>query len=156
MTLCESGSVISVIRPKTISSVHGTVCMYSVTGFHWIPTHRWISLGFYGVPYLPQVPADNGQIDTAYRLLLNQEPPSWLYPIVRYDATTIWEQWNGGREGDTFSDVLNNSFNHVAFGSIGSFFYTHIAGVSCLEPEIQENTDLPKTRRRTHQCQGFL
>ena len=37
--------------------------------------------------------SDTGHLDDAYRLLLQRECPSWLYPVIM-DATTIWERWD--------------------------------------------------------------
>ena len=34
-----------------------------------------------------------GHLDDAYRLLLERECPSWLYPVTQ-GATTVWERWD--------------------------------------------------------------
>ena len=46
-----------------------------------------LSTGFTGTPYLLFALADNGYIDTAYSLLLQDTCPSWLY-CVKAGATT--------------------------------------------------------------------
>lgn len=62
-------------------------------------------------------------------LLLNKNYPSWLYPITM-GATTIWEQWDGIKPDTTFQSNRLNSFNHYAYGAIGNWLYTTIAGIS--------------------------
>ena len=52
-----------------------------------------LSTGFLGTPYLLSVLADNGRLDLAYKLLLNEDFPSWGYP-VKHGATTMWERWD--------------------------------------------------------------
>jgi len=49
--------------------------------------------GFVGTPYLCRVLSANGANELAYRLLLNEDYPSWRY-AVNLGATTIWERWN--------------------------------------------------------------
>ena len=60
-----------------------------------------LSTGFIGISHLNPVLTLAGHADVAYRLLLQDGYPSWLYP-VRHGATTIWERWNGWTEADGF------------------------------------------------------
>lgn len=50
-----------------------------------------ISTGFLGTPHICHVLSRFGYQDVAYRLLLQENFPSWLYPIKK-GATTIWER----------------------------------------------------------------
>jgi len=61
-------------------------------------------------------------------LLNRKEYPSWLYPVTQ-GATTIWERWDGQKPDGTFQDVGMNSFNHYAYGAIGEWLYTRVAGI---------------------------
>ena len=70
----------------------------------------------------------------AWRLLLNEDYPSWLYP-VRHGATTIWERWNGWTEEDGFFNPQMNSFNHYSLGSVGEWLYRCVAGIE-LDPQV--------------------
>ena len=45
--------------------------------------------------------------------------PSWLYPVTM-GATTIWERWDGIKPDGSFQNPGMNSFNHYAYGAIGS------------------------------------
>ena len=74
-----------------------------------------------------------GRADVAYRLLLRDDYPSWLYP-VKHGATTIWERWNGWTHQDGFFNPHMNSFNHYSLGSVGEWLFRHVAGIE-LDPE---------------------
>ena len=77
--------------------------------------------GFVGIPYLCFALSQNGHADTALKLLLQTECPSWLYQITK-GSTTIWEYWN--------NDTFKASFNHYAYGSIGAWLYTVLGGIT--------------------------
>ncbi|OCX52510.1 alpha-L-rhamnosidase [Mucilaginibacter sp. PPCGB 2223] len=87
-----------------------------------------ITTGFLGTPYICQVLTRFGHLDMAYRLLLQETFPSWLYP-VKLGATTIWERWDGVRTDGSFEAITMNSFNHYAYGAIGDWMYRTIAGL---------------------------
>jgi alpha-L-rhamnosidase len=87
-----------------------------------------LTTGFLGTPYLCEVLTRFGHLDIAYRLLLQETYPSWLYP-VKMGATTIWERWNGEKPDSTFETPGMNSFNHYAYGAIGDFMYRQVAGI---------------------------
>lgn len=87
-----------------------------------------LSTGFLGTPYLCRVLSDFGHADVAYRLLLQDTYPSWLYP-VKMGATTIWERWDGIRPDGTFETPSMNSYNHYAYGAIGDWMYRVVAGI---------------------------
>ncbi len=57
-----------------------------------------------------------------------KEYPSWLYPVTQ-GATTIWERWDGQKPDGTFQNADMNSFNHYAYGAIGEWLYTYVAGI---------------------------
>ena len=60
-----------------------------------------LTTGFLGTPYLCHVLTRFGHVDVAYKLLLQDTYPSWLYP-VKMGATTIWERWDGEKPDSTF------------------------------------------------------
>ena len=86
-----------------------------------------LSTGFTGTPYLLFALADNGYVDTAYRVLMQDTCPSWLY-CVKMGATTFWEQWNAITPD---GKVRDPSMNHYAYGAVGDFLYRRVLG---LEP----------------------
>ncbi|MFC4302261.1 family 78 glycoside hydrolase catalytic domain [Cohnella boryungensis] len=87
-----------------------------------------LTTGFVGTPYLNHVLSDNGHHDAAYRLLFQQDYPSWLYQVVK-GATTIWEHWDGIKPDGSFWSTDMNSFNHYAYGAIGDWLYRRVAGI---------------------------
>jgi alpha-L-rhamnosidase len=93
-----------------------------------VRTMRHLTTGFLGTPALTRALSDNGYLDDAYALLLNERYPSWLYP-VKQGATTIWERWDGMKPDSSFQDRGMNSFNHYAYGAIGDWMYRVVAGL---------------------------
>ncbi|MBN2611207.1 MAG: glycoside hydrolase family 78 protein [Bacteroidales bacterium] len=93
-----------------------------------------LTTGFLGTPYLCTTLADNGYSTQAFKLLFNKKYPSWLYPVTM-GATTIWERWDGIRPDGSFQDAGMNSFNHYAYGAIGHFLYSRVAGIMS-DPEF--------------------
>ena len=95
-----------------------------------------IGTGFPGTPYILFALADNGCLDAAYKMLLNQKCPSWLYE-VKMGATTIWERWDGLDEngvcpiGNDGTDLMI-SYNHYASGAVGDFLYRRVAGIEAV------------------------
>lgn len=88
-----------------------------------------LSTGFTGTPYLLFALADNGYADTAYRVLMQDTCPSWLY-CVKMGATTFWEQWNAITPD---GKVRDPSMNHYAYGAVGDFLYRRVLGLEPLE-----------------------
>ena len=94
--------------------------------------HR-IGTGFVGTPLVCDALCDVGAPETAYRLLLQTECPSWLYPVVN-GATTIWERWDGIRPDGSRNPGDMNSFNHYAFGAVAAWLHRTVAGLNPGEP----------------------
>ncbi|MBQ1363654.1 MAG: family 78 glycoside hydrolase catalytic domain [Oscillospiraceae bacterium] len=106
--------------------------------------------GFPGTPYLLFSLADHGKEDTAFRTLLSESCPGWLY-AVKAGATTIWERWDALRPDGTVNtgghgrDGGMVSFNHYANGAAGDFLYRRIAGLEAAEGGYRRFTVAPKT-----------
>ena len=93
-----------------------------------------LTTGFLGTPYLCHVLTRFGYDSIAYKLLLQDTYPSWLYP-VKMGATTIWERWDGIRPDTSFQTPTMNSFNHYSYGAIGDWMYRVIAGIDTYTDE---------------------
>jgi alpha-L-rhamnosidase len=94
-----------------------------------IATHQnHLTTGFLGTPYLCPVLSAHGRTDVAYLLLMQDTYPSWLYP-VKMGATTIWEHWDSIKPDGSFYEPRMNSFNHYAYGAIGEWLYSGVAGI---------------------------
>lgn len=94
----------------------------------WKNRNWHLSTGFLGVKDLNFVLTAAARTDVAYRLLLAEDYPSWLFP-VKNGATTIWERWDGWTPDKGFQDPGMNSFNHYAYGAIGQWLYQQVAGL---------------------------
>lgn len=90
-----------------------------------------LNTGFLATPLLCRVLSDHGHTDTAYRLLLQDTAPSWLYP-VKHGATTIWESWDGVREDGTVHDSLN----HYSYGAISGWLMEDVCGIRLREGKL--------------------
>lgn len=102
-----------------------------------------LSTGFLGTPRLLPVLTDTGHTDVAYRLLQQRSYPSWGYQIDR-GSTTMWERWDSIRPDGSFQDPGMNSFNHYAYGSVGEWLYTNIAGIAAGRPGYREIVVRPR------------
>ncbi|MBR0161262.1 MAG: family 78 glycoside hydrolase catalytic domain [Oscillospiraceae bacterium] len=89
-----------------------------------------LTTGFPSTPFLLFALCDAGLQDEAYKLLLQDSRPSWLY-AVRHGATTIWERWDSLREDGSIEE---SSLNHYAYGAVGDFFYRRICGLEAIDP----------------------
>ena len=94
-----------------------------------------LTTGFLGTPYLCHVLTRFGYNDIAYKLLLQDSYPSWLYP-VSMGATTIWERWDGIRPDSTLERPSMNSYNHYSYGAIGDWMYRVMVGVDTYEDGV--------------------
>ena len=92
-----------------------------------------IRTGFAGTPFINHALTETGHLDTAYRLLLQTECPSWLYPVTM-GATTIWERWDSMLPDGTINPGQMTSFNHYAFGAVAYWMHQIIGGIAPLEP----------------------
>jgi alpha-L-rhamnosidase len=93
-----------------------------------------LALGFLGVRPLCPVLSDIGAGAEAYRLLLNETYPSWGFS-VRQGATTIWERWDGWTPERGFQSPNMNSFNHYAYGAVGEWLFSRVAGIDLVEDQ---------------------
>ncbi len=93
--------------------------------------------GFIGTAWISKALSDAGRDDLAYRLLQNDEYPSWLYAIDQ-GATTIWERLNGYTvEGGFGGNNSMNSFNHYSFGAVGQWMMAYSLGIERGEAGFQ-------------------
>lgn len=99
-----------------------------------VRARNWhLSTGFLGTPYLLPVLSRFGHDDVAYRLLSQDTYPSWLYPVVHGDATTVWERWDSWSDSRGFADPGMTSFNHYAYGAVGEWMYRTLGGIAPAE-----------------------
>lgn len=87
-----------------------------------------MSTGYVSTPYVLPVLCKYGYIDAAYKLIMQDTPPSWN-AMFAHGGTTITEGWNTYMEAEDGSYFINGSLNHYALGSVGAWFYTDILGI---------------------------
>ena len=115
------------LRPKAFAHL---VDLIEARGCH-------LTTGFVGTPLLLPVLTRFGRTDLAYKILLQEDYPSWLY-TVRNGATTMWERWNSYTKEHGFGDVGMNSFNHYAYGAVGEWMYAVIGGIRPSAPGFKK------------------
>lgn len=92
-----------------------------------------VSTGFAGTPFITHALTDTGHVDEAYRLLLEEGCPSWLYPVTM-GATTVWERWDSMLPDGTINPGEMTSFNHYALGAVADWMHKAIGGIRPLAP----------------------
>ena len=97
-----------------------------------IEDNKWaLDTGFVGTHMLCLVLGSTGHADIAYKLLLREAYPSWIYEVDS-GATTVWERWNGQGPASRPEFLGMNSFNHYAYGAVAEWMYRGVCG---LEPD---------------------
>ncbi len=118
-----------------------------------------LSTGFVGISHLNPILTLSGHADVAYKLLLQESYPSWLFPVMQ-GATTIWERWDSWTIANGFHKDGMNSFNHYSLGSVGEWLFRHVAGIELddteggyqrftLRPYLRAGLDHAKATYRT-------
>lgn len=107
-----------------------------------VESYGHITTGFLGTPHISNALTKCGLNDLAYRLLLHEGYPGWLYPVTM-GATTIWERWNSMMPDRTIPDNGMNSFNHYSFGAIGDWLYREAAGLKEAAPGFKKICIMP-------------
>lgn len=102
-----------------------------------------LTTGFAGTQFLCRVLSDNGEHETAGKIFLQEDCPSWLYS-VNLGATTVWELWDGVNPDGSFNPYEMNSLNQYALASIGDWMHRNLGGISSLEPGYKKSRIAPR------------
>lgn len=84
-----------------------------------------LDTGFMATPHILDILCQYGYAETAWKVLLQKQCPSWLYEVEQ-GATTVWENWDAVRPDGKLAGC---SFNHYAFGCVGDFLYRKVLGI---------------------------
>jgi alpha-L-rhamnosidase len=117
------------LLPENVRARAAERLVADIRGLDW-----HLSTGFVGISHLNPILTLTGHADVAYRLLLQESYPSWLFP-VKQGATTIWERWDSWTIAEGFHKDGMNSFNHYSLGSVGEWLFRHVAGIE-LDPDV--------------------
>ncbi|MET0861379.1 MAG: family 78 glycoside hydrolase catalytic domain [Microbacterium sp.] len=116
--------------------------------------HR-IATGFAGTPYVTDALTLTGHSDVAYRLLLQTECPSWLYPVTM-GATTVWERWDSKLPDGSVNEGGMTSFNHYALGSVADWLHRTVGGIAPAEPGYSSILVAPVPGAGVEWCESTL
>ena len=92
-----------------------------------------IRTGFVGTPLICDALCNTGEDAAAYRLLMQPECPSWLYPVTM-GATTIWERWDSLLPDGSVNPGEMTSFNHYALGAVADWMHRTVGGLAPAAP----------------------
>jgi alpha-L-rhamnosidase len=82
-----------------------------------------LDFGFIGSLIVPEVLSRFGYTETVYKMVTKETLPSWGYWIRNYDATSLFETWDVGR------NIGDASRNHPSMGAIAAWMYKALAGI---------------------------
>jgi alpha-L-rhamnosidase len=121
----QAAQVLALALPNVVpDNVRGSVFDRLVSDITGKGNH--VSTGIVSTAQLYPLLSDNGHHDLALELISSTTYPSYGYMFTNpfENATTIWELWNAPSEGPVM-----NSRNHIMYGSVGAWFYSHLAGI---------------------------
>lgn len=106
-----------------------------IESIDWAGGH--LTTGILGTHLLLPVLSKSGKLDLAYDLLLKTDFPSWGFQIEN-GANTIWERWDSYDVEKGLHEDSTNSLNHYAYGAVGEWFYSTIAGIESDGPGFKQ------------------
>jgi alpha-L-rhamnosidase len=121
----QAAQVLALALPGVVpTDVRQPVINQLVTDINQQGIH--VTTGIVATAQLYPILSDNGHHDLALELISSTTYPSYGYMFNNpyENATTLWEVWNIPVPGPGMS-----SRNHIMFGSVGAWFYTHLAGI---------------------------
>lgn len=83
-----------------------------------------LDFGFIGSLIVPEVLSHFGYAASVYKMVTKETLPSWGYWIKNYDATSLFETWDVGR------NIGDASRNHPSMGAIAAWMYKTLAGIN--------------------------
>ncbi|MGN0458495.1 MAG: family 78 glycoside hydrolase catalytic domain [Eubacterium sp.] len=89
-----------------------------------LDNYGWrLGTGFLSTPLILGV-LDKYDLDSAYRLLENEQMPGWLF-MSKMGATTIWESWEGTEAQGGIA-----SLNHYSKGAVCQWLFSTMCGIN--------------------------
>jgi alpha-L-rhamnosidase len=97
-----------------------------------------LTTGFHGTRALLPMLSKYGQNDLAYRLLLKDTYPSWLY-CVKNGATSVYERWDTWMPDKGFQDSRMNSFSMPdLMASVIEWLMADVSGINSVGNGFKE------------------
>jgi alpha-L-rhamnosidase len=113
------------LLPSAVQRQHAGECLAALARSNG---YR-ISTGFVGTPLICDALCSVGEYGTAFRLLMQRECPSWLYPVTM-GATTIWERWDSLLPDGSVNPGEMTSFNHYSLGAVADWLHRTVGGLA--------------------------
>ncbi|CAF1588591.1 unnamed protein product [Rotaria sordida] len=121
----QAAQVLALALPDVIpANVRGAVINQLITDINQKGNH--MTTGIVSTAQIYPILSDNGHHDLALELISSTTYPSYGYMFNNpyENATTTWELWNTPLTGPAM-----NSHNQAMYGSVGAWFYSHLAGI---------------------------
>jgi alpha-L-rhamnosidase len=131
------GAFDDIVVPQMAKNLAETIERKNVDDEGILRPEYSLMTGFIGTAWVSKALSDNGYNEHAYKLLQNDQYPSWLYSVDQ-GATTIWERLNGYTVENGFGGNNSmNSFNHYSFGAVGQWMIAYSLGIQRDKPGFQ-------------------
>ncbi|MGY5052199.1 alpha-L-rhamnosidase-related protein [Streptomyces sp. 900105755] len=91
----------------------------------------------------------SGRTDTAHRLLLQQECPSWPHPVI-VGAAISWERWERVLPDGTVNPSGMTSFIYYALGAVADRMHRTVARSRLRRARLPPPACGAEARRGTH------
>ena len=121
----QAAQILALALPNVVpANARATVLQHLVQDIQAKGNH--LSTGIVSTAQAFPLLSDNGQHDLAVELISSISYPSYgfMFNNPYENATTLWELWDAPFEGPGM-----DSRNHHMFGSVGAWFYSHLAGI---------------------------
>ncbi|CAF0899842.1 unnamed protein product [Adineta steineri] len=121
----QAAQALALALPGVVpANVRGAVVDHLVNDISQKGNH--VTTGIVSTAQIYPVLSDNGHHDLALEMISSTTYPSFGYMFTNpyENATTLWELWDSAVDGPGM-----NSRNHIMFGSVGAWFYSHLAGI---------------------------
>ncbi len=143
-TIDVHGKSCDTMTSYALSIVYGILDDEAAAGRHLLQKVKKsdfrIWTGFFGTGALCPALGKTGYMEEACRLLLQEQFPSWLYPVSQ-GATSIWERWDSYTTEKGFNGQNSmNSFNHYSLGSVLAWMYEGILGIQWKDDDAGDST----------------
>ena len=87
----------------------------------------YLDYGFIGSLIVPEVLSNYGYAETVFKMVTQENMPSWGNWVLKEDATSLYETWDINR------NIGDASRNHPSMGAIAAWMYKTLAGITKAE-----------------------
>lgn len=95
-----------------------------------------LTTGIAGSGYVLQALSENGEHDSAVRVMASEDYPGFGY-MAHMGATSCWERWDSNHHTFGVHPHVMNSFSHIGLVSAGAWLFEKMGGIEPLTPGFQ-------------------